>query len=262
MKRKTGIHLAPACLLLTVSLSTSSPAAPAAGAVTQSSPPDSSSLQTTEPAPVHYFYEPFPLEPGSDVFQIGASFSLRPYPDMEQELPIPALDVQYKRGISANAAIVGNLSTNIYSNLLHAGIQLHVGHGRLSCGLADHIGGVYSFIKREQVFDKVYAYAVFDMLILRLGYRFDDFAFSLSLVATYVIKSGSQVNDMKIPGGPEGSVNDYWCTWAIEQPFLKNLRLSVGMSLGYTRTPYQTWMLYNTTDEWLFAPEFFFAVQL
>ena len=67
---------------------------------------------------------------------------------------------------------------------------------------------------------------------------------------------------MEAPGGPEHSINDYWCTWAIEQPFLRSVHLSIGMSLGYTRTPYQTWMLYNTVDEWLFAPEFFFAVQL
>jgi len=225
---------------------------------------DSSSPQLDESGcpTACYFYEPFPLKPGASVFQIGGSFSLLPYPDMEQEIPIPALDMQYKRGLFENLALVGSLSTNIYSNLLHGGLQFHTRLGRFSTGLANHIGGVYGFIRREQVFDRVDAYAIFDMMILRFGYRLDDFSLSLSLVATYVIDSGSHVNGMEAPGGPEQSVNDYWLTWAIEQPFLSTLHLSVGMSLGYTRTPYQTWMLYNTTDEWLFAPEFFFAIQL
>ncbi len=225
---------------------------------------DSSTAQMDAPGRTTacYFYEPYPLETGSHVFQLGGSFSLLPYPDMEQELPIPALDIQYKYVVLKNLALDGTLSTNIYSTLLHGGPQLQTGLGRFSCGLADHLGGVYGFIKREQVFDRVDAYAFFDMLILRFGYRFDDFSFSLSFVTTYVFRSRSYVNGVEAPGGPEGSINDYWCTWAIEQPFLRSLHLSIGMSLGYTRTPYQTWMLYNTVDEWLFAPEFFFAIQL
>jgi hypothetical protein len=219
---------------------------------------------TSEPGgqPVVYFYEPFPMDPGSHVFQLGGSFSLLPYPDMEQELPIPALDVQYKLGLSKNLALDATLSTNIYSNLLHGGLQLQTRLGRFSCGLGNHVGGVYGFIKREKVFDRVDAYALFDMMIMRLGYRFDEFSLSLSFVTTYIFKSHSFVNGMTIPGGPEGSINDYWVTWAIEQPFLKRLHLSIGMSLGYTRSPYQSWMLYNTLDEWIFDPEFFFAIQI
>jgi len=270
MKRRQRAFLGPTLFLVVVSFGHQAAAQPAPGdcppqtntTAIHTSQADTSSTRSAHAlAPVIYFYEPYPLEPGSSVFQLGASFSLLPYPDMEQELPIPALDVQYKRGLLPNLAFDGTLSTNIYSNLLHAGLQLHTRIDRFSCGLADHIGGVYGFIKRENVFDRVDAYAIFDMMILRFGYRFEDFSFSLSFVATYVFKSQSHVNGMEAPGGPEGSINDYWVTWAIEQPFLRSLHLSIGMSLGYTRTPYQTWMLYNTTDEWLFAPEFFFSIQ-
>ena len=128
--------------------------------------------------------------------------------------------------------------------------------------MAGHIGFAYGFMKRENSFDNVQGYGLIDMFILRLGYRFDDFSFSLFLVATYMMKSMSYVNGLEASIGPQHTVNDYYCTLAIEQPFLRNLRLSIGFSLGYARTPYQTWMLYNTIDEWLFTPEFFFAVQL
>lgn len=212
--------------------------------------------------PANYFYEPYPMPTGSSVFQIGGSFSLLPYPDAEQEVPIPALDIQYKRGIMENISAAGVISTCYFSNLVHAGLQWNINVHRFSVGVANHVGFVYGFITRENLFDDVEAYALFDMIILRFGFRFDEFSFSCSLVTTYVMDSKSFVNGLRAPGGPERALNDYYATFTLEQPFLRDLRLSVGLSVGYARTPYQTWMLYSTVDEWLFTPEFFFAVQL
>ena len=220
---------------------------------------DASVPATTQP---NYFYEPYPMLPGTSVFQIGGSFSLLPYPDAEQEVPIPALDIQYKRGIMPNVSAAGVISTCYFSNLVHAGLQWNINIHRFSLGVADHVGFVYGFITRENLFDDVKAYALFDMFILRFGFRFDEFSCSCSLVTTYVMDSKSFVNGLRAPGGPERALNDYYCTITLEQPFLRSLSLSVGVSVGYARTPYQTWMLYSTVDEWLFSPEFFFAVQL
>jgi len=227
-------------------------------------PADStSSIPGESPAPAAtYFYEPFPMEVGSSVFQLGASFSLLAYPDAEQELPIPGLDIQYKRGIFEKLALVGSFSTSYFSNLLHGGLQWNTKIERFSCGLATHLGGAYGFMTRENLFDDVEGYAVFAMLILRLGYRFDEFSVSCSFVSSYIINSRSYVNGMEASVGPQNTVNDYFCTLVVEQPFIRNLRVSIGLSLGYARTPYHTWMLYDTIDEWLFVPEFFFAVQL
>lgn len=228
------------------------------------SPIDSTTLRTgASISPVvYYFFEPFPMEPGSSILQLGASFSLLAYPDVEQEVPIPTLDMQYKRGIFDNVAVVGSFSTCIFSNLFHGGIQWNTRLDRFSCGLANHLGFVYGFMTKVNRFDHVEGYALFDMSILRLGYRFDDFSCSCSFGITYVMKSRSYVNGLEASAGPQRTVNDFFCTLAVEQPFLKSVHLSIGLSLGYTRTPYQSWMLYNTIDEWLFAPEFFFAVQL
>ena len=185
-----------------------------------------------------------------------------PVPDAEQELPIPSLDIQYKRGILDNIAVVGTLSTCYFSNLLHGGFQWNTNLHRFSCGVANHIGFAYGFITRENLFDDVEGYALFDMFVLRLGFRLDDFSLSCSFVTTYVIKSRSYVNGLEASPGPQNTLNDYYCTLVVEQPFLRTLQLSIGLSLGYARTPYQTWMFYNTVDEWLFVPEFFFAIQL
>jgi hypothetical protein len=199
---------------------------------------------------------------GSSFWQVGASVSLVPYAEAEQEIPMPGLDVQYKRGIWNNVSFVGSFSTSYFSNLFHAGLQWNGNLGRFSLGFANHVGFAYGFMKRENLFDNVKAYGLFYMPVLRLGYRQDEFSVSTSFVISYIFKSNSYVNDVQASVGPQNSINDYYCTFVVEQPFLRNLQLSIGLSIGYARTPYQSWMLYNTVDEWLFVPEFFFAVQL
>lgn len=211
---------------------------------------------------INYFYEPYPLGTGSYLLQIGASVSLLPFPDSEQEIPIPGLDVQYKSGLFKNVSLVGSFSTSIFSYLLHGGIQWNINVERFSFGIGNHFGAAYGFISASNIFDDVQAYGLFTMPLMRFGYRFDEFSVSCSFVLTYVFKSTSYVNNLTASVGPQKTINDYFCTLVVEQPFLKDVQVSVGLSLGYARTPYQSWMLYNTIDVWLFVPEFFFAVQL
>jgi hypothetical protein len=217
------------------------------------------------PPPAYYFYEPYPMRVNAWLLQVGGSVSLVPYAEDEAELPMPGLDVQYKRGLFENISLAGSFSTSYFSNLLHVGLQWSGHQGPLSYGFAGHVGGAYGFMNsayRKGVFDKVEAYGFFTMPMLRFGYRFDDFSISSSLVITYVFVSKSFVNTTPASVGPQNSINDYYATLVVEQPFLRDLQLSIGISLGYARTPYQSWMLYNTTNEWLFVPEFFFAVQI
>ncbi len=210
---------------------------------------------------VSYFYEPYPQIVGSSIFQIGGSFSFIPTAVVENEFPIPAIDLQYKSGVFNNISFDATLSTNFFANILHLGPQGNYNFGRYSIGLSNHIGAFYGFLTYEGQFDQNWAYSIFYMPAIRLGYRFDDFSISSSWVSAYLLKTVSKVGNMdeiQIYNG----WNDFYCTIAVEQPFLKQQQLSLGFSLAYTRTPYQSWMLYNTIDEYMLSPEFFFAFQL
>lgn len=208
-----------------------------------------------------YFYEPFPLIPGNSIFQIGGSFTLLPITVVENEYPIPALDLQYKYGLIKNISLIGSLSTNYFSNLLHAGLQWNTNYSNFSIGLASHLGGFVGFITSEGQFEDNSAYAIFLMPILRFGLRTEEFSASMSFVAAYILRSVNKVSDLKAPG-PTNTWNDFYCTIAIEQPMFKKTLFSFGLSLAFARTPYQSWLLYNTIDQYQFVPEFFFAIQL
>lgn len=208
-----------------------------------------------------YFYEPYPLQCGASVLQIGGSFTLLPLPVVEDEYPIPALDIQYKLGIWDDISFVGSFSTNVFSNLIHAGLQWNSHSGRFSYGFGSHIGSFLGFISSEGQFDNNTAYAIFFMPIARFGYRFNDFSVSTSFVMAYIIHGASKVSDLKAVG-IDDVWNDFFCTLAIEQPFLKKSHLSFGFSLAFARSPYQSWLLFNTIDQYLFVPEFFIALHL
>lgn len=208
-----------------------------------------------------YFYEPYPQKPGLYILQLGASFTLLPEPVVENEYPAPAVDLQYKHGIYNHFSLVGSLSTNYFTNLLHAGIQWNSNYKDFSFGIANHLGGFFGFISAEGQFDNNQAYAFFYLPVVRFGYRLNKYSISMSWAVSYIIKSQNKVSGLKA-AGPDNTVNDYFCTLAVEQPFLKNAHLSIGFSLNYARSPYQSWLLYNTIDQYLFLPEFFFSFQL
>jgi len=208
-----------------------------------------------------YFYEPFPQQTGASIFQIGGSFSLLPIPVVENEYPIPAIDLQFKHGVMKNVSLVSSFSTNYYSNLLHLGLQWNTNSSRFSLGLANHLGGFIGFISSESQFEKNSMYGFAYMPIIRFGIRADEFSLSMSLTAAYIIKSVSKVSDLKA-AGPTGTWNDFFCTLAVEQPMFKRTIISIGLSLAYSRSPYQAWLLFNTIDQYQFVPEFFFAIQL
>lgn len=222
---------------------------------------DRESIEITDSVIQCYFYEPFPQKTGTSVIQIGGSFTVLPVVLAENEYPVPAVDLQYKYGLLEKTSFVASFSTNYFGNLLHTGFQWNTNAGNFSFGIANHLGGFYGFIHVEGQFDKNSAYAIYYLPIIRIGHRFNDFSVSMSWSVSYIFKSSINVSGLKA-AGPQGKVNDIFCTIAVEQPFLKKAQLSIGFSLTYARSPYQSWLLYNTIDHYLFVPEFFFAVQL
>ena len=208
-----------------------------------------------------YFYEPFPQQTGTAIYQIGGSFSLLPIPVIENEYPVPAIDFQFKYGTIKNISLLSSFTTNYFSNLFHFGLQWNSNSSRFSYGLANHLGGFYGFITSEGQFEENSAHALFYMPIMRFGLRANEFSVSMSFTAVYILRSATKVSDLEA-AGPTNTWNDFFCTLALEQIIFRRTIVSIGFSLAFSRTPYQSWLLHNTIDQYQFVPEFFFAFQL
>ena len=210
---------------------------------------------------IRYYYEPLPLRSGQSVMNLGLSLSLLPAPIVEQELPAPAIDWQFKYGFNSNFSLYSSLSTNIFTNALFGGLQYNNGDEKFSYSAGAAVGMFAGFFDLGGEFDKNSAAAVAIIPSLRFGRRFGLLGVSLSFHASYVLYADTHVGSLE-DKGLRSRFNDIYVTLALEQPFFGRTSISTGLSVTYSRTPYQIWMLYNVFDQYLVIPEFFFSFHL
>lgn len=208
-----------------------------------------------------YYYEPFPMKSGDWLLQLGGSVTLLPVPVAENEIMVPSVDLQYKMELSERFSLVSSLYTNIFSNVLHGGIQWNKNYGNFSIGLVNHIGGFFGFMDLKEVYKTNIAFAGIELPMIRTGYRFDDFSLTSTIGASYIFYGNSKISEVNTVGIDKGW-HDFFITITFEQPFLRRTLMSFGFSVFFDNSPYQCWLLYNTLDYKMFIPEFFIRFQL
>lgn len=209
----------------------------------------------------YYYFEPWPLDVGYSLFDVGLSITILPGPLVESEVPAPALDLRFRYGLAERVSMIAVLTTNVVSNIAQLGIQWNDRLDRFSYALGANAIGFYGWLSIEGQFDNNWAYALAVAPIVRLGYRFDEFSVSAAFSGTYVLAAETKVSDLS-SAGPTGTVNDLFCTLAVEQPFLKTMRISLGLSIAYSRVPPQSWITVNTIDQYMILPEFIIGFRL
>ena len=211
---------------------------------------------------LYYYYDPRPLPSGRSVCNLGISFSLLPAPLVEQEVPAPTIDLQYKRSLNSWLAFYGSLSTNYFTNILFTGLRLNTGDDAFSFGIGDAFAFFAGYVDLGGEFDKNTAVAIANLPVMQFGHKFENVAVSLSVSASYVLYADTHIGSLEDRIRLRSRFNDIYFTLAVEQPFFGDVRVTTGLSVAFSRTPYQIWMLYNTFDQYLVIPEFMFLFQL
>jgi hypothetical protein len=206
-------------------------------------------------------YDPAPMDPGENVMNLGVAFSLLPAPIVLQEIPAPTVDLQYKRGLTHDFSLFGNFSTNYFTNIIIVGAQYNTGEDGVSFAAGNGIVGFAGYMDLGGEFDKNTAAAIADVPMVRMGHKFERVTVSLMVAADYVLYSATKIGAFE-EKGLSSRFNDIFFTLAFEQPFFGNQRVSTGVSVTYSRTPYQIWIMYNVFDQYLVIPEFFFSFQI
>jgi hypothetical protein len=216
--------------------------------------------QSDTTATRYYVHEPWPLPSGQSAWMIGATMTVLPQPLVENEIPAPAFDMRARYGLPENFALVGRLNTNIINNMLSLGGQWVYTIGRFSVAVGDAFTGFYGRLDQAS-FNANTGMALATVPFVRLGYHGPDFSFSITGDAMYVITAKTTIDDIE-----NTTVRQPWnsggLTFAVEQPFFNTSEITLGMNLSWSRNPWQTWLLYNTFDEFMMYPEFFVGFAL
>lgn len=210
---------------------------------------------------IGYFYEPYPIEKNKLLIQLGGSFTLLPIPVAENELIVPTIDLQSKYAFSDNFCIIGSLFTNFFSNVLHTGLQWNKNFDKFSIGLANNVGIFVGYVNLQEQFENNTAVVFFYLPTIKGGYRLNDASISLTIGANYILYGHSKISEVNSVGLGQ-TWNMLYATLAFEQPIFRRTFASFGFSVDFSKTPYQSWLMYNTTGNNLFVPEFFFSFQL
>jgi hypothetical protein len=208
-----------------------------------------------------YLYEPVPLAPRQYVHNVGITIGLLPQPVVEQEIPTPSFDYRAKYGLSPDWSAFCSVSSNYVTNVLVLGAQWNNGDKFFSYAPGLGLAGFAGWLDMEGQFSKNSAAAIALVPMVRCGHTFDDFTLSTAIAATYLLHADTKVGSLE-DRSLSYSINDVFMTVAFEQPIFDRTYVSMGVTVTYSRTPYQSWVLYNTFDQYQVVPEFFFSFQL
>jgi hypothetical protein len=202
-----------------------------------------------------YVHSPRPLGIFDANLSLGFALTVLPQPLVETELPAPAVDLRFRVGLPLNLALVGRASSNVATNYASGGMMWSVEVSRLTVGAGLQAGYLYGSVTFLDGFDTD-VQAVLANPFGTAGIRFDDFTLSGKLELEYVLSQRKRVESLEVEG-TKRTFNGAALTLSVEQPFWKRTHIALGVTLNYTRNPYQAWVAFNTFDDFLFYPELF-----
>lgn len=208
----------------------------------------------------HYVFTAHPLEGGRGVFSIGAALTILPQPLTEYPTPAPMLDLHGRLGLPLQLSMYGRAGSNIATSIVNAGLMWSLSIGRASIGVGVSEFYMYGNITYVDGFNTIqHRWSTYPMI--SASWSFPGFTVSGRAEAEFMTSQVRTIADQSVNSG-----QDVWnggmLTLAIEQPFWKNTHVSLGVTLNYSRNPYQAWFLFNTFKDTMFYPELFLGIML
>lgn len=202
-----------------------------------------------------YVHSPRPLGAFNANLSIGFALTMLPQPLVESEMPAPAIDVRLRLALPLNFAIVGRGSSNVATNYASGGLMWSTEMSRFTVGFGLQAGYLYGSLTFLDGFDTD-VQAVLATPFVVTGLRLDDLTLSAKFELDYVVTQSRRVETLEVEGARR-SFNGVAMTIAVEQPFFRTTHIALGVTLNYSRNPYQAWLAFNTFDDYQFYPELF-----
>ncbi len=194
-----------------------------------------------------------PVEPGQINVSAGLAITMLPLPLVENEVPAPALDVRCRLGLSSQWSLLGRFVGNYAANVVSITPMRSYELTKFWAGYGAQVSYMFGRVDFLEGFNTS-ASGVFVNPFIALGIRIDDIAitskyeFEMALYKQHRVESISSTTS-------RNTFNGTMLSFYVEQPFWRTTSISLGVTLHYTRNPYQAWLAFNTFSDALFYPE-------
>ena len=203
-----------------------------------------------------YLRSPEPLESGELVVATGLSITVLPQILVEGEFrQAPLLDLRARYGLPGQFSLEGGVRTNVLTNFVDLQARYAVDLDPFYLGAHYRVGWWYGFAT-FQGFDIV-AQSWLNFPGIEFGTRIDDVRLSVAADIAYVTSLNIETEGISTTE-TTNELNGYSVGMAVEQPFIGDQSVTLGLRIHYTRSLYQAWLAFPTFEERLFYPEFTF----
>lgn len=197
---------------------------------------------------------PFPYDPGTLHYGLGASITMLPRAVVEEELrQIPMLNASLRYGLPSNVSITAQFSTVVITNVVSIGALWSTSTGPISIAVSDEFSYWFGFADFEGFDTK--AMGLVNRPGVSAGIDIDGYKITsktelLLLISQHTYFGSASVGRIK----PElaGVVTSI----ILEQDLWNKTFMSYALRMNVARPNYQVWLAFSVQDRWLFFPEF------
>ena len=203
-----------------------------------------------------YFYYPKSIKPWESVFYVGLSLTRLPSVVVEEEISqSPMLYIGYRLGLPWNLSSYWHFNSNYISNYGNSCLYWSYSLGRHTLAVGGKIAMWFGHLQMDAIHLKSYGWIINPTILY--GIEFKDFVLSAEFETQhsrmFTFSEDEYLGTLKYPTA------GYAVKFNIEQPLWKKNCVSLSVKFNYAKFYYQSWLTFNTLDEYLFYPEIHFG---
>lgn len=170
----------------------------------------------------------------------------------EAYVPAPAFDLHALYGLPSHFSLDGRVLSQVLQNHISLGGRWSHPLGRFAVGAGYDIAFWFGWLNVGGFDSKAYGWTGYPSV--SVGYNTGDVRLVLKGEVIFDLYHKSMVGKNEVMTDQDRLVGGS-VMFAMEQPFWKDIELTLGFRATYTKFHWMTWSLFSTFDRYLFYPE-------
>lgn len=202
------------------------------------------------------FYYPRAFNKWDYMFYTGLSVTRLPVVVVEEEISqSPMLNLGFRLGLPWSINYTMHFNTNYISNYSNFCFYKSIDIGRHTIAFGGKIAVWFGHLQMDAIHLKSYGWIINPTVLY--GYDFEKFLLSVEIESQHSRMFTS--SDDIFLGTIKEPASGFAIKFNIEQPLWKNHCITTSIKLNYAKFYYQSWLSFNTVNEYLLYPEIHFG---